>query len=87
MAHSTEIVAWKKLSNGQHSVCIRCCGDEGTDHWHSMSVVTPQGQPVDRALRDVNLAAVRSFVASQHEEMQKHTQDMLDQAGNTTQHQ
>lgn len=90
MAHNTELVAWKKLSNGQHAVCIRCCGDEGTDHWHGMNLMATDAngilQPVDPTQRDANLAEMHKFVAAQHEEMQKTAQQFLDKAGQVIQH-
>ena len=35
--HTTEIVEFKKLSNGQFAICIRCCGNPSTDSWHTMA--------------------------------------------------
>lgn len=81
MPHNTEIVAWERINNGQHRIKIRCCGDAGTDHWHTMNVMTPEGKPVDKANRDANIQKAQDFVQAQHEEMQRHTQTMLDLIG------
>jgi hypothetical protein len=31
--HKTSIVAYRKLSNGQFAVLVRCCSDAGSDSW------------------------------------------------------
>lgn len=61
MPHTTEIVEYKKLSNGQFSVLIRCCGNSSTDHWHTMAFVA------DPIQREQNLNAEREKVAMEHE--------------------
>ncbi len=81
MTHNTEIVAWERINNGQHRIKIRCCGDAGTDHWHTMNVMTPDGKPVDATQRDANIQKARDFVQKQHEEIQRHAQAMLDLMG------
>lgn len=81
MPHNTEVVAWERINNGQHRIKIRCCGDSGTDHWHTMNVMTPEGRPVDKANRDANIQKAHQFVQQQHAEMQAHTEEMLDHMG------
>jgi len=61
MAHKTKIVEYKRLSNEQFAVRIRCCDHEGTDHWHTMAFVH---DPTQRA---ANLEKVRDLVAQRHE--------------------
>lgn len=63
MAHTTEIVEYKKIANGLVSALIRCCGSASTDHWHTMAV-SVAADPVTRA---ASLAPQRDFVAAQHE--------------------
>lgn len=37
MNHTTEIVGYEKLSNGQFAVYIRCCGNASTEYRHTMA--------------------------------------------------
>ena len=60
MSHSTEIVGYKKLNDEQFAVCIRCCGNASTDHWHEMKFTA---DPIQRA---ANLDAERDKVVSRH---------------------
>jgi hypothetical protein len=34
--HVVAAVEVKELSNGEIAVCLRCCGNPATDHWHSV---------------------------------------------------
>lgn len=61
MTHLTEIVGYKKLSDEQFSVLIRCCGNASTDHWHTMTFVADQSQ------REINLNLERDKVAARHQ--------------------
>ena len=63
MSHQTEIVGYKKVNNGQFAVCIRCCGDAGTDSWHTMaaSVMAVKKQ------RDASIKKERVRVSEEHE--------------------
>lgn len=63
MAHTTEIVEYKKLSNGLVAALIRCCGNASTDHWHTMAVQIAS----DPVARKASLDPKREFVAAQHE--------------------
>ena len=67
MKHTTEIVEYKKLSNGQFSFCVRCCGDAGTDSWQTMaaSVITAKKQ------RDALIKKLRLRVSEEHEKALK----------------
>lgn len=60
--HTTEIIRYEKLSNGQFAVIIRCCGNAGTDHAHTMAV---SQSAEDRAK---SIAGARAAVAKQHED-------------------
>lgn len=90
MAHNTEVVAWERINNGQHRICVRCCGDKDTDHWHAIDVMAPDEhgvmRPVDKTKRDANIQKVHEFVAAQHAEMQSHTNDLLDHMGVAVDH-
>jgi hypothetical protein len=63
MTHTTEIVEWKQVNDGQFSVMVRCCGDASTDSWHTMAanVVT------DDARRQESINAHLAFVSGNHE--------------------
>jgi hypothetical protein len=75
LSHTTEIVEYKKISNGQVSCLIRCCGNASTDHWHTMAV-SVASDPVARA---ASLAPQRDFVANQHEQANKAESGMIDE--------
>ena len=63
MSHTTELVGYKKLSNGQFAVCIRCCGNPASDSWHAMaaSVMAVKKQ------RDASIKKQRVRVSEEHE--------------------
>lgn len=63
MAHTTEIVAYKKLSDGQFALCVRCCNDTMHDSWHTVDA-TVMLDPVKYA---ASLDAHRDKVAASHE--------------------
>lgn len=63
MAHETEVVAYKKLSDGQFSVCVRCCGDEIHDSWHTVDATIM----LDPVKYSASLDAHRDRVATNHE--------------------
>lgn len=63
MTHSSEIVAYKKLSNGQFSFCVRCCDNPSTDSWHTVSgdiMATPKK-------RKESISGAMMKVAKEHE--------------------
>lgn len=60
--HTTEIIKYEKLSNGQFAVIIRCCGNAGTDHPHTL----PVSQSAEE--RAKSIADQRALVAKQHED-------------------
>ena len=78
MAHTTEIVEFKKISNGQFSYLIRCCGDQSTDHWHTLGV--------NVADRIASLQVAREYVAAQHEKSLEITNEAATLAGQTVTH-
>jgi len=82
MSHQTEVVGYKKLSNGQVSVCIRCCGQESTDSWHSM-LVAVAGDP---AKRQASIDEARTRVAEEHELAQKSEQAAIELMGEKKDH-
>lgn len=64
MKHETEIVAYRKVSNGKFAVCIRCCGNAGTDSWHTMAskvLASPKA-------RKESIKNARARVAKEHED-------------------
>ena len=64
MTHTTEIVGYKKLSNGQMNVVIRCCGDPSTDWNHTMAaevLATPEK-------RSKSIDAARQLAVKAHQE-------------------
>jgi len=81
MSHSTEIIEYKKLSNGQFAVRIRCCGNESTDHWHTMVFLH---DPVERA---ANLEKIKQLVADQHEAARQTESEFIGKMGEVTKHQ
>jgi hypothetical protein len=75
MSHSTEIVEVKKLSNGQISALIRCCGNASTDHWVTMAVEVA----ADSEERKAYLESERQKVADQHEASHKATDGLINE--------
>lgn len=61
MTHTTEVVKYEKLSNGQYSYCIRCCGNASTDSWNTLDVTSPE---TDRAQA---MQAAHARVAQEHQ--------------------
>ena len=63
MKHLTEIIEYKKLSNGQFAFCVRCCGNASTDNWQTMaaSVMAVKKQ------RDALIKKLRVRVSEEHE--------------------
>jgi hypothetical protein len=82
MPHTTQIVESRLLSNGQISVCIRCCGDKSTDHWHDMAVEVAS----DPEKRKASLDPQRQFVANQHEHATKAAESIVGELGIPQEH-
>ena len=61
--HETEIVEYKKLSDGQFAVKVRCCGDEQHDSWHTVDAKVL----LDPAAYVASLSAHRARVATDHQ--------------------
>lgn len=61
MAHTTEIIEYRKLSDCEFAVCIKCCDDHL--HWHTMhsSVVNDDGK------LSGSLELARGLAAENHE--------------------
>ncbi len=64
MTHTTEIVAYKKLSNGQMAVVIRCCGDASAEWTHTMAAAVL----ADPAKRSASIDAARQLAVKAHQE-------------------
>lgn len=60
MTHEAVVVDFRELNDEYLSYCIRCCGDEKTDSWHTISV------HVGDAAHDAILEAQRQAVAARH---------------------
>lgn len=71
MAHVTEIVEYKKLSDSEFAVLIRCC--DGHLHWHTMhsSVVNEEAKLQESVEWARNLAAANHDAALQAEKALK----------------
>lgn len=67
MSHITEVVAIQKLNNGQISVCVRCCGNPSTDHWHTMAAEVCG----DTNRKQESIAFAHKYCAEQHAFMDK----------------
>lgn len=80
--HTTEIVEFKKLSSGQMSALIRCCGNASTDHWHTMAVEVA-GDPTSRK---ASLGEARETIAIQHEAAIQAESGLLDEVGVSQEH-
>lgn len=75
MSHTTEIIEYRKVSNGQVAARIRCCGNASTDHWHTMAVSVAS----DPAARAASLGQQRDFVATQHDQAIQAESGMIDE--------
>ena len=58
--HASKLIGRKKLTDGQFAVLIRCCGDQTTDSWHTLSVT-----------KDTAKADVTAWIAGR----QQHVED------------
>jgi len=72
MEHVAVVVAKKQLSNGQVSVQLRCCNDDTTRCWHTLTVTgNTSGEDISAWLN-----ARKTDVQNQHAAMQ-HANDHL----------
>lgn len=62
MAHDTQVVEFKEVNDEQVSYRIRCCGEEATDSWHTVSV--------HAADHDASLEAAKQRVQKTHDAKQ-----------------
>jgi len=67
MKHTTEIAAFKKVSNGEFSFCIRCCGNPSTDSWHMMAAAVL----ADPKKKKKSIEEAKARVAKEHEQAVK----------------
>jgi len=82
MAHTTEIVKYEKLSNGQFAVTIRCCANPATDHAHTVAAeLAGDGNKLA-----ASLSAAREFCAAQHENAEKAAAALLGEVGKQKEH-
>lgn len=63
MPHTTEIVEVVKLSDGQHAIRVRCCGEASTDSALTVDSVLIQ----ESAKLQAEIAAHRQRVSDLHE--------------------
>lgn len=82
MAHSTEVVEYKKLSNGQFSVKIRCCGNASTDWTHTMAADVA----ADSVKRATSIDAARVNASNLHEKAMLAENALLDEMGKVVVH-
>lgn len=78
--HTTEVVEYKKLSNGQYAYCIRCCGNASTDSWQTLDAATPEA---DRATA---IQAAHARVAQEHQAAMDAQSEVAAQMGSTETH-
>lgn len=67
MSHSTEIVHFQKLSNGQFLATVRCCNNPSTDWPHVMAAEVV----ADDAKKLASIADARKKCADLHEAAQQ----------------
>lgn len=82
MAHSTEIVEYKKLNDENVAFLIRCCGNASTDHWHGMHISVA----ADATRRKESLDRERQSTADRHELAIKSEEGALDHIGDVQDH-
>jgi hypothetical protein len=82
MTHTVEVAAYKKLSNGQVAVCLRCCNSPATDHWHTMGVSVA----ADPVAREASIGSQRVFVSQQHDDALKAEAAAFAELGTVTTH-
>lgn len=63
MAHTTEVIHFQKLSNGQFLAVIRCCGNASTDWPHTMAAEVV----ADDTKRFASIGKARTDCAALHE--------------------
>ena len=77
MKHTAEVVEYKKLSNGQFSVLIRCCANPSTDSWHTMAAEVL----ADKKKRKESISSAMLRVAKQHEDAMKASEAGVEMMG------
>jgi len=82
MSHETEIVKFEKLSNGQFSITIRCCGNASTDYTHAMDA----GVLANPEKKQNSITDARLRVSMQHDKVQQAEQALIELAGETVKH-
>lgn len=82
MAHTVEVVKYEKLSNGQVAMTLRCCGDQSTDHVHTMAVSVASNVASLKASLDPQ----RVFLANQHQSALDTQVVAMGEIGNVTTH-
>lgn len=77
MAHTTEIVSYKKLSNGQFALLFRCCNNPSTDYWHTLD---------NGADRTASIADAHKRCADEHAKAVTASDDAIALMGQTVTH-
>lgn len=65
MSHTAEIVEVKELNDEQVGYRIRCCADDISDSWHSISVLCPTAE--DPRTHQQQLEECKARVSVKHE--------------------
>lgn len=82
MTHTTEVVEYKKLSNGQFAVIIRCCGNASTDWSHTMAAEVAS----DSTRRTASLDTARGACSALHQHALDAEAALLSEMGATQDH-
>jgi hypothetical protein len=87
MSHKSEIVAWKQVNDTTIAFLARCCGDESTDSWHTVSNLhTFENAQVEKSVKvhmsnveSKHLAAarVREHIVGLFPDAKEHTGEIL----------
>jgi hypothetical protein len=82
MSHTTEVVKYEKLSNGQFAVTIRCCGNASTDWSHTMAAEVA----ADPERRAASLAEAKQSCAALHQHALDAEAGLIQEMGKITEH-
>ena len=82
MPHITDIVKYEKLSNGQVSIVVRCCGNAHTDYSHVMAVEVAANSETLKA----SINGARERCAVLHQQAQDSETNMMEHLGQQVQH-
>ena len=80
MSHTTEVIGYRKISNGQFAIDITCCGV----HKHTHTVIAEAVSTPDK--RDSSIEFARNLAAQNHEQAQQAEKHLLEAVGSTKEH-